>query len=87
MHNRQSNNQVFFPLEFVNKLLQMEAKPVKNVSLLLQFSGHSELETGLLVKRGLGSFYVSGKLPTYPSPKPTLILSSHLGQNIGLGEG
>ena len=29
----------------------------------------------------------SGKLPTYPSPKPTLTLPSHLGQNIGLGEG
>ena len=30
--------------------------------------------------------YVSGKLPTYPSPKPTLTLTSHLGQNVGLGE-
>ena len=35
----------------------------------------------------LRSFYVSGKLPTYPSPKPTLTLTSHLGQNAGLGEG
>ena len=26
-------------------------------------------------------------VPTYPSPKPTLTLTSHLGQNIGLGEG
>ena len=33
-----------------------------------------------------GSVYVSRKLPTYPSPKPTLTLSSHLGQNDGLGE-
>ena len=24
---------------------------------------------------------------TYPSPKPTLTLTSHLGQNVGLGEG
>ena len=31
--------------------------------------------------------YVSGKLPTYPYPKPTLTLTSHLGQNFGLGEG
>ena len=31
--------------------------------------------------------YVSGKLPTYPSPKPTLTLSSHFGQNIGLRDG
>ena len=26
------------------------------------------------------SLNVSGKLPTYPSPKPTLALPSHLGQ-------
>ena len=35
----------------------------------------------------MGSFYVSLKLPTYPSPKPTLTLSSYLGRNVGLGEG
>jgi len=35
----------------------------------------------------MGSLYLSGKLPTYPSPKPTLTLTSHLGQNVGLGEG
>ena len=35
----------------------------------------------------LGSYYLSGKLPTYPSPKPTLILTSHLRENVGLGEG
>ena len=29
----------------------------------------------------------SGNLPTYSSPKPTLTLTSHLGQNVGLGEG
>ena len=29
------------------------------------------------------SLYVSGKLPTYPSPKPTLTLTSHLRQNVG----
>ena len=28
-----------------------------------------------------------GKLPTYPSPKPTLLLTSHLGQNVGLWGG
>ena len=32
----------------------------------------------------LGSSYVSGKLPTYPSPKPTLTFTCHLGQNVGL---
>ena len=34
-----------------------------------------------------GSLYVFGKLPIYPSPKPILTLTSHLGQNVGLGEG
>ena len=33
-------------------------------------------------KKKIGSFYVSVKLPTYPSPKPTLTLSSYLGQNV-----
>ena len=28
-----------------------------------------------------------GKLSTYPSPKPTLTIISHLGQNVTLGEG
>ena len=31
--------------------------------------------------------YVSGKLPTYPSPKPALTLATRLGQNVGLGDG
>ena len=35
----------------------------------------------------LESLQVSGKLPTYPSPKPTLTLISQLRQNVGLGEG
>ena len=37
----------------------------------------------------LSSFilYVSGKLSTNPSLKPTLTLTSHFGQNVGLREG
>ena len=34
-----------------------------------------------------GSIQVSEKLHTYPSPKLTLPLTFHLGQNFGLGEG
>ena len=30
---------------------------------------------------------IFGKLPTYPSPKPTLTLTSHLGRNVGFREG
>ena len=29
----------------------------------------------------------NGNLSTYPSPKPTLTLTSHLGQNVGLWDG
>ena len=35
----------------------------------------------------MGSLHLSGKPPTYPSPNPTLTPISHLGQNVGLGEG
>ena len=40
-------------------------------------------------RNNIGSLNISGKLPTYmyPSPKPTLTLTSHLGQNVGLREG
>ena len=31
--------------------------------------------------------YVSGKVPSYPSPQPTLTFTSHFWQNVGLGEG
>ena len=37
--------------------------------------------------RKFGSIKVSVKLPTYPSSKLTLTLTSRLGQNHGLGEG
>ena len=37
--------------------------------------------------RNKGSLNVSRKLPINPYPKPTLTLTSHLGQNVGLGEG
>ena len=30
-----------------------------------------------------GALYISGKLPTYSSPKPTSTLISRLGQNVG----
>ena len=37
--------------------------------------------------RDTTALHVSGKLPTYPSLKRTLTLTSHLGQNVGLGKG
>ena len=41
----------------------------------------------LVLPLGILDHYVSGKLPTYPSPKPILTLTSQLEQNVGLGEG
>ena len=35
----------------------------------------------------LGSLYVSGKVPTYPSPKPTFCPKWEESVNGGLGEG
>ena len=40
----------------------------------------------LYSRRLFGSLYLSGKLPTYPSPKPISTLTSQIGQNVGLGE-
>ena len=34
-----------------------------------------------------GSLYISGKLPSYPSPRPTFTLTFHLEKNVGLREG
>ena len=46
----------------------------------------SQWRDGLLAHRK-GSLCVSWNLPIYPSPESTLKLASHLGQNVGLGEG
>ena len=37
-------------------------------------------------ERLTGSIQVPEKMPTYPSPKSKLTVSSHLGRNVGLGE-
>ena len=51
------------------------------------FKRRMSVEVNVEMSKGFGSFNLSGKLPTYPSPKPTLILTSHLRQNVGLEEG
>ena len=52
MHNRQSNKQVFFSLEFVNILLQMEAKvffSLEFVNILLQMEAKAVKNTSSLL--------------------------------------
>ena len=45
----------------------------------------NKVEHGLMIH--LGSLYVSGKLPTYPFPKPTFCPKWEVSVNVGLGEG
>ena len=45
------------------------------------------ISTGAFCVWVKGSSYVSGKLPTYPSPKPTFCLKWEVSVNAGLGEG
>ena len=50
--------------------------------LFITSSGDSRLQN-----QDTTALYVYGKLPTYPSLKPTSTLNPHLRQNVGLGEG
>ena len=54
---------------------------------LFVYVNRSPIWYGFGAGANFGSLYVSGKLPTYPFPEPTLTLSSYLGQNVGLAEG
>ena len=56
--------------------------PYTNMAAVSLF--HTSIWTPLRYVKTLGSLYVSGKLPTYPSSKPALTLTPHLGQNVGL---
>ena len=71
IHNRQSDKQVFFSLEFVNILLQMEAKAVKIIS------GHSKLENGL--------FDYSQEYPWASSSKSSVIPNLKVESGAGGG--
>ena len=47
----------------------------------------SKMESHISDRGSHSTTYVSGKLPTYPSPQLTLTFTSHLGQNFGLRGG
>ena len=63
-----------------------------SLSLFLSPTFAQKLDRNVLLafvlysRRLFGSLYVSGKLPTYPSPKPISKLTSQIGQNVSLGE-
>ena len=66
-------------LNFERYFCQLALKQGINViSKLFHIFGYARIS---------GSIQVSRNLPTYPSPKPTLTLTSRLGQNVSLGEG
>ena len=52
-------------------------------SIVNKWNNNANLTTEMKKKRSRKT----RKLPTYPSPNPALSLTSHLGQNVGLGEG
>ena len=58
-----------------------------DIRLLVSIKSLKKPWKGLFLHRDHGSIYVSRKLPTYPSPKPTLTLTLHSGQNADLGKG
>ena len=72
-----------FFVSYVNRSQKLVSNCMK--SWLAQES--SDWRVNFLYGSSFGSLHVSRKLPTYPSPKPTITLTSHLGQNVGLGEG
>ena len=53
----------------------------------LFFPGNQKLHVRYIKKKKNGSLYVSGKLPTYPSSKPILTRTCHIGQNVTIGKG
>ena len=63
-----------------------------SLSLFLSPTFAQKLDRNVLLafvlysRRLFGLLYVSGKLPTYPSPKPISKLTSQIGQNVSLGE-
>ena len=69
------------------KLLFCQSKPVAFLSFSFSLPSPSSLPNLPKEERDWREREVSEKLPTYPSPKLTLTLSSYLGQNDGLGEG
>ena len=59
----------------------------KRIKISANFSGESKVQWSFLEYIFFGSFYVSWKLPTYPSPKPAFCPKWEVSVNVGLGEG
>ena len=71
---------------------QWKFSSLSNTAVVVFFSKSLLIATKLMLQleryrpSEQGSLYAGGKLPTHPSPKPTSTLTSHLWQNVGLGE-
>ena len=63
------------------KLQQNVVWKLKGETSNVYNEGHSAWNRGIIIR-----FWETAHLPL-PSPNPTLTLTSHLGKNVGLGEG
>ena len=89
MMSRDSDSHCLNDRKKIRQLIRFNALTVTNrgaVSLPLPGGGGHSRQFGCSTKT-FKPWYVSAKLLTYPSPKQRLTLTSHLGQNVGLGEG
>ena len=64
-----------------NRVDQETPKKTKNSKMV------SNLGVVSFILKGFGSLYVSGKLPTYPSPKPIFCPKWEVSVNVELGKG
>ena len=64
-----------------NRVDQETPKKTKNSKMV------SNLDVVSFSLKGFGSLYVSGKLPTYPSPKPIFCPKWEVSVNVELGKG
>ena len=75
----------YCPDDYVLNLIDIDLRySVTMVTWKLRYSAESKYSVITYVD---GINLSSGKLPTYPFPKLTLTLTSHLGQNVSLGKG
>ena len=77
-----------FAEELSDMRKQMKALEEKNVTYMKETMNLQEVDILKFDQNATHiSIYISGKQPTYPSPKPTFCPKWELSVNVGLGEG
>ena len=75
------------PIEGLRNPYVIKTKAVAFCGQMLQQMKYQELSSKLSHTQGSGLISVSGQLPTYPSPNPTLTLTCYQLTVVELGEG